>query len=286
MLTFRDSPEKPGPISAVPPELKISRLTTMTAPLIQNDDLGYLLAMQCGFPNSEWAGPRDSGYGSFYANVSKGFINPSFIQNAEGNILYPSVPGSIAPNVFQQDLGLSVGGGGSYPTSVTTIGNIPPYPPVANDPQYCTYLLMSPKQEQTHIHGCASYCQGHEGFDDQHAGYTSRREDREREVTIAGRRASAPVSDADRKGHFECCHHQFNTKSAFTRHRRESCRATERQPKQFLCGHCGKSYTRRCNLKQHLRKLGRSAKEADDAVRERYANGMRRRQTHQGSSHQ
>lgn len=98
--------------------------------------------------------------------------------------------------------------------------------------------------------------------------------------------ASAFVSDVDQKEHFECCRHQFNTKSSFTRHRLESCRARERQPKQFLCDHCGKSYARRFNLKQHLRKLGLSAKEADDAIRKRYADGMRRRQTHQDSSHQ
>lgn len=140
---------------------------------------------------------------------------------------------------------------------------------------------MSPEPSHFNIDGYQ-----YENFDNQHAGDIHGRDDVKGEVAFKERCASVSVSDANQNTDLVCCRHQFKTKSALTRHRRESCRAAERNSKEYRCDHCGKLFTRPCNVKQHLRRLGWSPRDADNVVRARYGAKMRFRRRLQDPSHE
>lgn len=100
------------------------------------------------------------------------------------------------------------------------------------------------------------------------------------EVTERGHHflPSAPSSNVDARSFLVCCGHQFASKSSLDRHRKNSCKRTPSEPNRFQCQvHCQKTYSRRCNLRKHLKGVGYSDVVVDGVVRQMYGKGMHRR---------
>lgn len=114
---------------------------------------------------------------------------------------------------------------------------------------------------------------GPQSLTDRDSGRQSRMD-----LNIRKDRLASSIHAGD-EGMFVCCGIQFSNKSSFNRHRKGSCKTFQPAGKRFQCDpdiHCRKAFLRRCGLKNHLAKTGRSKKEVDEVVRRKYGKGMHR----------